>query len=180
MATNMKVLDTGVYDAILGDVWLKSHSPMTCNWDTRTIKFHDLGTLVKIQGVLPAAVSVSELSAEQLVKWEKGNELWDYAIVEHMTPTSEPVIPPSIEQLLLQYQDVINDPKTLPASRIHDHTVPLIPGSTPVNSRPYKYSPHHKDEIEAQVKQLMEAGLITHSNSPFASPVLLVQKKDGS
>ena len=55
-----------------------------------------------------------------------------------------------------------------------------MPDAVPVNCRPYKYSPVHKTEIEQQVKDLLAAGFITHSTSPFASPVLLVQKKDGS
>jgi hypothetical protein len=37
-----------------------------------------------------------------------------------------------------------------------------------------------KDEIERRVKELLAAGLITLSNSPFASHVLLLQKKDGT
>jgi hypothetical protein len=49
-----------------------------------------------------------------------------------------------------------------------------------VNSRPYQYSPLHKDEIKKQVKELLASGMIMPSNSPFASPVLLVQKKDGT
>jgi hypothetical protein len=49
-----------------------------------------------------------------------------------------------------------------------------------VNSRPYRYSPFHKDEIERQVNALLEVGLITPSVSLFASPFLLVKKKDGS
>lgn len=63
---------------------------------------------------------------------------------------------------------------------MHDHTIPLKPDAIPVNTRPYRYSPLHKDEIEKQVKELLFYGFITHSSSPFASPVLLVQKKDGS
>jgi hypothetical protein len=38
----------------------------------------------------------------------------------------------------------------------------------------------NKDEIERQVKELLPASLIVPSNSPYASPVLLVQKKDGT
>jgi protein associated with RNAse G/E len=52
--------------------------------------------------------------------------------------------------------------------------------AVPVNARPYHYSSQHKTKIENQVKQLLEVGLITHSHSPFASPVLLVKKKDGN
>jgi hypothetical protein len=55
-----------------------------------------------------------------------------------------------------------------------------MPGSVPVNTRSYRYSPLHKDEIERQVKSLISYELITSSTSPFAFPVLLVQKKDGT
>lgn len=99
----------------------------------------------------------------------------------------EPVVPPAekkplpeVQQLLDKYKDVFQQPTELPPSRFYDHHIPLVPGATPVNSRPYRYSPQHKDEIEKQVKALLSAGLITPSVSPFASPVILVLKKDGS
>jgi hypothetical protein len=49
-----------------------------------------------------------------------------------------------------------------------------------VNSRPYRYSPQRNDETEKQVKEMLQAGIIVHSTSPFSSHVLLIQKKDGS
>jgi len=85
-----------------------------------------------------------------------------------------------VQLLLHQYADVFMDPQTLPPPRSYDHAIPLIPDVVPINSRPYHYSPQHKTEIENQVKQLLDHGLITHSHNPFASPVLLVKKKDGS
>jgi hypothetical protein len=38
----------------------------------------------------------------------------------------------------------------------------------------------HKAEIEKLVKELLLAGHIIPSNSPYASPMLLVQEKDGT
>jgi hypothetical protein len=84
---------------------------------------------------------------------------------------------PEISELLHTFKDVFNDPQTLPPARAYDHAIPLLPNAIPVNSRPYHYSPEHKTEIEHQVKQLLQAGLITQSHSPFASPVLLVKKR---
>lgn len=85
-----------------------------------------------------------------------------------------------MDSLLQDFSDLFEEPKSLPPHRDYDHAISFKPGAVPVNSRPYKYSPLHKNKIERQVKELLLAGLITHSTSPFASPVLLVQKKDGS
>jgi hypothetical protein len=87
---------------------------------------------------------------------------------------------PDLQQVLNAYEDVFSDPNTLPPRRQLDHAITLEHGATPTNNRPYRYSPLQKDEIERQVQEMLAAGIITQSMSPFASPVLLVKKKDGS
>jgi hypothetical protein len=43
LAMDMRVLEIGAYDAILGYDWLKLHSPMKCHWEIRTLEFLDKG-----------------------------------------------------------------------------------------------------------------------------------------
>nr|GFB27996.1 transposon Ty3-G Gag-Pol polyprotein [Tanacetum cinerariifolium] len=52
--------------------------------------------------------------------------------------------------------------------------------SQPVSSRPYRQPYYQKTEIEKQVRELLQQGLIRPSHSPFSSPVLLVKKSDGT
>jgi hypothetical protein len=66
----------------------------------------------------------------------------------------------------------------LPPSRAYDHQIQLIPGACPVNVRPYHFSPSMKTEIEQQIQDMLDKGLIQHRKSPFSSHVLLVKKKD--
>jgi hypothetical protein len=180
LKSDMKVLDLGVYDAILGYDWLKLHSPMRCHWERRTMEFTNQGQLITLQGVSVSSIQPQVMSAEQIWKWAKGNDIWALAIVEKVPAQAVQHIQPQLEQVLESYRDVFEEPKTLPPSRCYDHHIPLVPGAIPVNAKPYKYSPQHKNEIEKQVKELLSSGLITHSTSPFASPVLLVLKKDGT
>lgn len=86
----------------------------------------------------------------------------------------------AVSDLLTQYQHLFAEPTGLPLARAADHKIPLNPGAQPVKVRPYKYSPIQKTEIENQLKQMLAQGVIRPSNSSFASPVLLVKKKDGT
>ena len=89
-------------------------------------------------------------------------------------------VPPAITSLLFEFEDLFQEPVSLPPSRACDHEIPLIPGAQPVFLRQYRYSPKLKDEIERQVQDMLNHGLIQRSASAFSSPVLLVKKKDGT
>jgi hypothetical protein len=57
-------------------------------------------------------------------------------------------IPAIIARVLEEFPNVFCEPKELPRHREYDHTITLLPDAAVVNSRPYKYSPLHKDKIE--------------------------------
>jgi len=81
--------------------------------------------------------------------------------------------------LLNQYPAVFSIPKGLPPNRPLNHKITLLPQSTPVNVKPYRYPDYQKNEIERQVQEMLQDQIIQPSTSPFSSPVLLVRKKDG-
>ena len=176
----MRVLNLRAFDSILGYDWLALHSPMTCYWHNKTLEFLHNGQLVSLQGIVSSNHSVQSWSAQQLLKLYKGNDIWAFVLVSKDKEEQSSPPQPEIQTLLDEYKDVFSYPKTLPPSRPYDHTIPLIPGAVPVNSKPYRYSPQQKYEIERQVQEMLASGLIGSSTSPFASPVLLIQKKDGS
>jgi hypothetical protein len=56
----------------------------------------------------------------------------------------------------------------------------MVPGTSPVAVRPYRYPQLLKDEIESQCKAMLDLGIIRASTLPFSSLVLLVRKRDGT
>lgn len=79
-----------------------------------------------------------------------------------------------------RYPELFKEPTELSSARECDHSIELIPGSNPFNLRPYRYSFEQKNAIEEIVAEMLKAQTVTTSVSPFASPVLLVKKKDSS
>lgn len=90
-------------------------------------------------------------------------------------------IHPEMQQLLNTHRTIFDKPHELPPSRgEHDHSITLVPGAQPPNVRPYRYPFTQKNEIEKIIKELLEAGVIRPSISPYSSLVVMVLKKDGS
>ena len=179
----MRVLPLGGYDGILGMDWLAKWGLMNCNWDQKWVEFTYKQQLIRLTGLSTAqSQEIHELSAEQLVKCSKGNDVWALAELCFMTNTVKVTVtvPTKVQQLVETFSDIFQEPKQLPPHREFDHAIHLIPGSQPINCRPYRYSPLQKDEIERQVKEMLQNGTVIPSVSPYASPVLLVKKKDGS
>jgi hypothetical protein len=85
-----------------------------------------------------------------------------------------------LEELLLSYADIFEEPHGLPPCQHHDHRIHLVPDSPLVAMRPYRYPQLLKDEIERQCDDMLQQGIIWESTLPFSSPVLLVRKHDGN
>ncbi|XP_057374752.1 uncharacterized protein LOC130695606 [Daphnia carinata] len=52
-------------------------------------------------------------------------------------------------------------------------------GKGPIRLRPYRTGQGQKEELEKQIKEMLQANVIRHSTSPWAAPVILVVKKTG-
>ena len=50
----------------------------------------------------------------------------------------------------------------------------------PIKQRPYQTSPQRKQEIDRQVDDMLQKGMVRESVSPWSSPVVHVKKKKGS
>jgi hypothetical protein len=71
-------------------------------------------------------------------------------------------------------------PPGAPPDRGFEHIIELEEGAKPVITTSYRHPKKYKDEIEKEIKELLDMGHIRPSSSPFASSVVLVKKKDGT
>ena len=85
-----------------------------------------------------------------------------------------------LQHLLGKYKQVFKDlPDGLPPDGGVQHTIQLTENKTPFK-HPYRLSPMELEEAKRQIQELLAKGFIQPSQSPFGSPILFVQKKDGS
>lgn len=179
--TDLKILPLGSYDAILGMDWLEHHNP-DIDWVAKTLKLQFPSGPVLLTGHNSIGVQCSAISASELETicrtGSAANLIHVYAINGEVQ--MEEIVPDDIQQLLAQFYSVFEEPTELPPRRDCDHRIPLMQGAQPVNLRAYRHKPELKSEIERQVQELLQSGVIQQSTSHFSSPAILVKKKDGT
>ena len=165
---------------ILGKQWLDSIGWVHNHFKHLIMKFivdDEVHTLRGDPRLHRALIDPDELDKEVLSASVCMAELYLIEDTQGEAAFPDPQITAKLQQL---FPEVFSEPTELPPPRDIDHAINLIPGATIVNKRPYRYSYAQKNEIERLIKELLMAGIIRHSKSPYASPILLVQKKNSS
>jgi hypothetical protein len=151
---DLTVLESTSIDVILGMDWLAKHNGMvSCN--PRFIQLeHPSGTKVRIEPQSPkTATMMGNMS---------GKEIEEVPVV-------------------CEFPDVFPEELTeLPPDRDVEFVIELTPRAGPVAKSPYRMSSDELDELKKQLKKLLEQGFVRPSASPWGSPVLFVEKKDGT
>jgi hypothetical protein len=68
----------------------------------------------------------------------------------------------------------------MPPERKVEFAIELLPGTAPISKRAYRVSGPELVELKKQIDVLSEKGYIRPNTSPWAAPVLFVEKKDGT
>ena len=85
-----------------------------------------------------------------------------------------------IKQVFEEYSNVFAlNPLELGRTSLVKHTIKVV-DPKPFKERYHRILPHQFKEVCGHLKEMEEIGAIRRLNSPWASPVILVKKKDGS
>lgn len=85
-----------------------------------------------------------------------------------------------VKDLLARYSDVFAKHEgDLGCTSLIEHRIPLL-DDIPVRQRYRRLPPSQFEAVKAHIKQLLDGQVIRESCSPYASPIVLVKKKDGS
>ncbi|XP_037501447.1 uncharacterized protein LOC119375341 [Rhipicephalus sanguineus] len=82
--------------------------------------------------------------------------------------------------LLLRYSDCFSTTSKLRQTPLAKRRITTEDGARPTRQSPYRVSLHEREAIRTQVEDMLTDDIIQPSKRPWAAPVVLVKKKDGT
>ena len=105
------------------------------------------------------------------------------AVVQNDANSKSRLMPDTeLDALLHEYDDRFMSalPEGLRPERNIGHTLPLEAGCKPPFKHAYRLSPRELAEPKSQIADLIARGHVEPNTSPYSSPMLFTQKKDGT
>jgi hypothetical protein len=172
-------IDMGGCDIVLGAKWLRNLGPILMDFKELTMQFDQEGQKYKFQGITTSSLEI--ISSHRMKKTLKKGHSSVISQLHAIQAAETPSVPQDLQSILSKHQVVFSTPQGLPPScGVHDHSILLVPRSLPPNICPYCHPFSKKNEIEKMVHELLNAGVIRPSTSPYSSPLVMVLKKEGS
>ena len=170
--TDVLLLPLENYDMVLGIQWLETLGEIRWDFKHLRMEFEVNGQRHVLRG---GSVDLKTVNVKQLHKILSHSsgcsliQLYSLQEVENtkfhcfnngITLTKDGKVNKPIEELLLKYDSLFQEPNQLPPHRRHDHRIPLKEGVNAVIIRPYKHSALQKDVVEKVTKELLDACFI--------------------
>ena len=82
-----------------------------------------------------------------------------------------------VQQTLTEYENILTD---IPGKTTLGEHVIKVRDTEPIRSKPYPIPHALRCEIRKEVQSMLRMGIVSHSKSPYACPLVAVKKHDGS
>ncbi len=199
---NIGITKLGNLDMIVGYDWLYDHDPLISHRKGTVLPNPEIVAATKKAGQRrptkqssPQDGCFGKISLNKIMRIYKKNPrqvsvLWIRRVA---APNSEPQIQPLVGENGPWYKGVPQEYRTnefrelfeeneatdLPSHQPWDHEIPLEDGATLRPAKMYPIAANQEGALREYLEKNLKKGFIRESQSPMASPVLMVPKKNG-
>ena len=132
------------------------------------------------QGQEPAIINCAIIADQEnstdshnpIYTFPTGHESWEDIKIGNLPTQAKQ----HVMTILRKFKDILSSKPGKTETISHD--IRLIQDK-PIKLAPYNIPLHHREQVQQEINELLESGIISHSESPYAAPIVLVKKKDG-
>lgn len=161
-STDLRILELGGCDIILGVDWMRTVSPLTFDFNKLEVTLDLKGRKLTLKGSLEVGECkmIIGKKLQRLLLKGKGqiSQMFSIQAMEKDEGEQEgpPVtdlfanvtFPTELQPLLIEFKELFVEPHALPPNRLFNHFIPLKPNANLLNVQAYHYPPYQKAEIE--------------------------------
>jgi hypothetical protein len=133
LKSHMFAINMGGYDIVLGADWLRTLGPILMDFKYLTMQFNQEGHQYKFQVIIIGSPEIiSSHCMEKLLKKGHSGVITQLHAIQAI---EIPFVLQDLQAILSKHQLVFSTPQGIPPSHgVHDHSIPLVPGSLPPKS----------------------------------------------